>query len=265
MGGDEFCALVRTRDLPFATVAATLAGTLAEHGEGFDVSAPFGAVAVPAEAGDAQQALRLADQRMYAQKGAGRATEGQQAINALLRALTERSPELSGHLEDVAEFATRVAASLGVQGAELNDIRRAAQLHDVGKVAVPESILTKPGPLDESEWEFVRRHTLVGEKILGAAPALVRPAALVRATHERFDGAGYPDGLAGEEIPLGARVIAVCDAFDAMTRDRPYRAARPVVDAFAELRRGAGTQFDPAVVEAFFAVLAEDQRLQLAS
>jgi two-component system cell cycle response regulator len=265
MGGDEFCALVAPRELTPATVAATLAGALHEHGEGFTVTASYGSVLLPSDAADAEHALRLADQRMYAQKGAGRATEGQQATNALLLALTERSPELRGHFDDVAEMAVEIALSLGVQGSELHHIRRAAQLHDIGKIAVPESILTKPGPLDDSEWQFVRRHTLVGEKILGAAPALARPAELVRSSHERFDGGGYPDGLKGEEIPLGARIIAVCDAFDAMTRDRPYRAARAAGAALEELLSCGGAQFDPRVVDAFCVLVAERRDYRLAS
>lgn len=128
-----------------------------------------------------------------------------------------------------------------------------AELHDVGKFAIPDAILGKPGALTDDEWELVRRHPVVGQRILAAAPALVHLAEIVRATHERFDGRGYPDGLVGAEIPLVARVVAVCDAFDAMTANRPYRPALSAEDALAELRRCAGTQFDPAVVAAFLA------------
>ena len=114
---------------------------------------------------------------------------------------------------------------------ELDEVARAAELHDVGKIAIPDAILDKPGPLDAGEWSFMRRHTLIGERILLAAPALRPVARLVRSSHERWDGGGYPDGLAGEEIPLGARVVAVCDAFDAMTTERPYRDPRASADA----------------------------------
>jgi two-component system, cell cycle response regulator len=127
----------------------------------------------------------------------------------------------------------------------------------VGKLAIPEEILSKPGPLSEDEWEFVRRHTLIGERILGAAPALGPAAKLVRSTHERWDGTGYPDRLVGSEIPLGARIIAVCDAFDAMTSPRPYAEPLSMEDTIRELFRCAGTQFDPDVVEAFAAVQAD--------
>jgi two-component system, cell cycle response regulator len=124
-------------------------------------------------------------------------------------------------------------------------------------MAIPEQILHKPGPLDDDEWTFVRRHPLIGERIIGAAPTLAKVAKLVRSTHERVDGSGYPDGLAGEQIPRGARIIAVCDAFTAMTSPRAYAAELTVAAAVAELRRAAGTQFDPAVVEAFSEMAAE--------
>jgi HD-GYP domain-containing protein (c-di-GMP phosphodiesterase class II) len=132
---------------------------------------------------------------------------------------------------------------------------RAAELHDVGKMAVPDRILEKPGPLDTPEIDFIRRHTVVGERILSAAPALVPVARLVRASHESWDGAGYPDGLAGEQIPLGARVIAVCDAYHAMTSDRVYQSPVAPAAAVAELRRFAGSQFDPRVVSVFIGLI----------
>jgi HD-GYP domain-containing protein (c-di-GMP phosphodiesterase class II) len=134
---------------------------------------------------------------------------------------------------------------------ELDELTRAAELHDVGKVAIPDAILNKPGKLDATEWEFMRQHTILGERILSAAPALRPVALIVRSSHERWDGAGYPDGLAGESIPLAARIVAVCDAFEAITSARCYRKARSLDAARAELHRAAGSQFDPAVVEVF--------------
>jgi HD-GYP domain-containing protein (c-di-GMP phosphodiesterase class II) len=165
--------------------------------------------------------------------------------------LQERQPELRQHLHDVAELVRLVATALGLDGDDLEQVVRAAELHDVGKVAVPDAILRKPGPLSEAEWGFMREHTVVGDRILSAAPALEGVAKLVRASHEHYDGRGYPDQLRGEEIPLGARIVAVCDAFQAMTSERPYRPALPVRDALDELHRCAGAQFDPAVVRAF--------------
>jgi two-component system cell cycle response regulator len=171
-----------------------------------------------------------------------------------MRVLLERSPELKGHLQGVSALAESVGRSLGLDQVALGHLVRAADLHDVGKVAIPDSILTKPGPLDDAEMTFIRRHTLIGERILLAAPSLAPEARLVRASHERWDGKGYPDGLAGERIPLGARIIFSCDAFEAMTSgERPYRFPVSAELALEELNRCAGTQFDPRVVE----VLAE--------
>jgi HD-GYP domain-containing protein (c-di-GMP phosphodiesterase class II) len=155
----------------------------------------------------------------------------------------------------VAELAGAVARDLGLDNEEVEDVVRAAELHDVGKMGVPEAIVEKPAALDEEEWAFMRRHTLIGERILSAAPALAGVARLVRSSHERFDGTGYPDGLAGEKIPLGSRIVAVCDAYDAMTSERPYRESLPAAQAIVELRRCAGTQFDPRVVDSFARVL----------
>jgi HD-GYP domain-containing protein (c-di-GMP phosphodiesterase class II) len=134
---------------------------------------------------------------------------------------------------------------------------RAAELHDIGKVAVPDAILHKPGPLDEADWSFIRQHTIIGERIVGAADALRPVGRVVRASHERWDGAGYPDGLAGEDIPLGSRIVFACDAWDAMTCDRGYRRALSAEVAAQELRANAGTQFDATVVGALLAVVLD--------
>ena len=148
-------------------------------------------------------------------------------------------------------MARRVAVRFGLSTEEIDRVTRGAELHDIGKMGVPDGILDKPAVLDELETALVHQHTVIGERILAAAPALAPVAELVRASHERYDGDGYPDGLAGEDIPLGARIIAVCDAFDAMTTGRPYQPAVSQRAAIEELRRCAGGQFDPKVVELF--------------
>ena len=128
----------------------------------------------------------------------------------------------------MSRLAVAVGRELGLDAEEIDVLRRAAEFHDIGKIAIPDEILRKPGRLDEIEWELMRKHTLVGERILGTSPSLAPVARLVRSSHERWDGEGYPDGLAGEEIPLGARIILICDAFDAMRHERPYsHRARP--------------------------------------
>jgi putative nucleotidyltransferase with HDIG domain len=199
------------------------------------------------------EALRIADQRMYAQKNAGRLSASRQSKDVLLRALAERNPDLRHHISGVADLAEATALRLELGQEEVEQVRHAAELHDIGKMAVPDAILSKPGPLDEDEWAFIRRHTLIGQRIVAAAPALTRVAALVRSSHERWDGEGYPDRLARFEIPLGSRIVAVADAFDAMISPRPYSTPRTPDAALRELRRCAGTQFDPRVVEAFAA------------
>jgi HD-GYP domain-containing protein (c-di-GMP phosphodiesterase class II) len=195
---------------------------------------------------------------MYARKGDRRMSAGRQSRDVLLRSLSERQPDLHLHLRGTADLAIAVARELDMHGEELDDVAHAAELHDVGKIAIPDAILEKAGPLDENEWAFMRRHTIIGERILSAAPALRSVAKLVRSSHERWDGGGYPDALAGQEIPLGARVVAVCDAFDAMTSNRPYRNRVDEPAALAELEACAGTQFDPAVVRAFVRVLTRE-------
>ncbi len=252
LGGDEFCLVVRVRDGEAEPMIDRACSALSERGEGFEVGSSFGAVLLPDEATDATQALHVADERLYAQKHSRR-METDRTMDALLEALSLREPDLPLHLDSVGSLAVEIARELGLRRDEIDELVRAAQLHDLGKLAVPDEILHKAGPLDEREWAFVRQHPLVGERILRASPAFRNIATIVRSTHERWDGAGYPDGFAGSEIPVSSRIIAACDAFTAMTSARPYRAALSTEDALAELERFAGTQFDPAVVSALAA------------
>lgn len=259
VGGDEFCVL-STADDPHKM--PRLAGeALAEQGEGFTVTASYGSVLLPVEAGTATEALREADRRMYARKNSdSRSSAGRQSADVLLRILSERSPALGVHLDEVTALCDAVAQRMEMPEADRSPLLQAASLHDVGKAAIPDAILNRPGPLNDEEWAFMRRHTLIGERILSAAPALSRAAKLVRWSHERYDGMGYPDKLAGKAIPLASRIIAVCDAYDAMVSERPYKPPTDPADARAELRRCAGHQFDPEVVAVFCAVLEERER-----
>jgi two-component system cell cycle response regulator len=256
LGGDEFCVIAPLGEDAAIELRERSRAALTDRGRGFEVGSSCGLVMIPAEASDVSSALRLADERLYAEKGEGRrSVVTRETSDALLQVLEECEPDLNGHVHQVSELARDVGARLGLKAGQLDELTRAAELHDVGKVAVPSSILRKPGPLDEHEWSFVRQHTLVGDRILSAAPALSPLASVVRSSHERFDGSGYPDGLAGEQIPLAARVVAVCDAYHAMTSDRPYRGARAHWEAIEELRQCAGRQFDPVVVAAFVEVI----------
>ena len=259
LGGDEFCVLLEPGVAGVEPVMAACLSALTERGEGFEVTASHGSVLSPEEVTDATEALQVADRRMYARKGGRRMSPGRQSRDVLLRMLSEREPDLHAHLRGTAEWALSVGRELGMEPEALDEVARAAELHDLGKIAIPDEILNKTGPLDESEWAFMRRHTIIGERILLAAPALRPVARLVRASHERYDGSGYPDGLVGEQIPLGARVVAVCDAFDAMLSDRPYREQLDETEALDQLIRCSGRQFDPVVVEAFARVIERDR------
>jgi HD-GYP domain-containing protein (c-di-GMP phosphodiesterase class II) len=183
---------------------------------------------------------------------------------ALTQAVEAKDSYTEGHLRRVSEYAVSVGSRLGLRGKDLEMVHFASMLHDIGKIGIPEGILGKRGTLDEHEAEVMRRHPDIGARLLEKLDLLRDAAPIVRAHQERYDGQmegtrhpGYPFGLIGDEIPLGARIIAVVDAFDAMITTRPYREALPVASAIAELRRERGHQFDPSVVDAFLDVLAE--------
>jgi two-component system cell cycle response regulator len=173
-----------------------------------------------------------------------------ETTSVLLKVLDEREDDLHRHLRQVASLVQKVAPRVGLRDERLEILTKAAECHDIGKVAVPDEVLHKPGPLDPAEWHVMRSHTVIGERILAAAPSMLPVALVVRSCHERWDGHGYPDGLRGHRIPLESRVIFICDAFDAMVTDRPYSASRSREDALAELQRCGGTQFDPVLTEA---------------
>ena len=179
----------------------------------------------------------------------------QDAVMALAEALNERDRYTGEHSEEVVDLVAGVARGLGLNEQETARVKVAALLHDIGKVAIPDGILNKPGKLDESEWKLMREHPVIGERILRAIPGMGSIARIVRHEHERFDGAGYPDGIAGNEIPIGSRIILACDAYHAMTSDRPYRKAMSHSEAVRELAAGAGTQFDPQVTEVLIGAL----------
>ena len=179
---------------------------------------------------------------------------------ALLAAIEARDRYTGSHSKTVVELARRVGDELGLSDRELMQVEQVAQLHDVGKVAVPDHILQKPAPLTEDEWEAIREHSVAGAKIVRSIAGLAHLATAIRAAHERWDGTGYPDGLAGTDIPMPSRISFVCDAFDAMTSDRPYRRSLDVRAAIRELERCSGTQFCPEVVRALLRVLRRDER-----
>jgi putative nucleotidyltransferase with HDIG domain len=185
-------------------------------------------------------------------------------VKTLVHALEAKDAYTSGHSSRVARYAQKTAIHLGYVGELLEHIRLGAELHDIGKIGTREAILNKPGPLTAGEFEHIKEHSALGEKILGPflseSPMVLR---IVRSHHERMDGCGFPDGLVGDRTPREARIVAVVDAFDAMTTNRAYRPSRTPVEAFEELRRCAGTHFDPEVVNAFTTAFSDTTALPI--
>ena len=249
MGGDEFALIVPGEKAQARGAIEDAAAALSERGEGFRVTCSAGWAAIPREAANRNSALQLADQRMYEHKDSRRPSTGGEVEAVLVRLLNQRAPELGEHVTAVKGLALAVGEELGMSSGELTTLGRAAELHDIGKIAIPDAMLTKAGPLDEEEWDFIHQHTILGERIVSAAASLASVGRLIRSSHERWDGTGYPDQLTGEEIPLASRIILVCDAYDAMTSARPYSPPRGPDAALAELRDYAGSQFDPKLVE----------------
>ena len=178
-----------------------------------------------------------------------------ETVTALAAAMEAKDQYTASHADSLAAMAVAVGSRMGLTDAELRMLQYAAVLHDIGKIGIPGNILNKPAALTREEFETMAQHTIIGERIISRIDYLVPIARIIRSAHERWDGTGYPDGYRGEEIPLASRILLVCDAFDAMTTDRPYRGALPVETALSELARHAGTQFDPRVVDVFLAEL----------
>ncbi len=262
IGGDEF--VITTSSPSSARLLKAAQAALSEHGEGFRIGCSVGSTRLVAGI-SLEQALHVADQHLYANKRSQRSDARTEVKDVLLQLLAEQNGELVTHVGHVADLVWSTATQLGLPTEEVERARLAAELHDVGKAAIPNSILNKPGPLDPRERRYMQRHSEIGERIVAAAPALQDIAPIIRSTHERMDGGGYPDGLTDKQIPICSRIIAVVDAYDAMTNDRPYQTAMSADDAAAELHHSAGTQFDPAVVEAFTAALAQPRYAQPSS
>jgi two-component system, cell cycle response regulator len=256
LGGDEFCALLSVAAQSPELVGEELAAAMSQQGEGFLITASYGCALAPEDGRDTTALLRHADDEMYARKGRRRPGTENQVQDALVAALTARDPGMESHAKGVASLATTVGQQLGLDPTELRILSHSAALHDIGKIAIPDELLDKPTELDPRERQFLQTHPLIAQRIISAAPSLGYTAQIVRSVQERWDGGGYPDGLKGEEIPLAARIISVCNAYTAMTSNRAHRKTLSHDDAVAELRRCAGTQFDPAFVEILTDVLA---------
>ncbi|MGO9754316.1 MAG: diguanylate cyclase [Solirubrobacteraceae bacterium] len=287
-GGEEFIVLLPELDALGANdVAERVRAAVAQHrfasASGAHLTCSIGVALHPGDGVDRDTLVSGADRAMYAAKRLGRnqvIAAGDQAaaalaadadsssrsghvllgaVEALAAIVDARDRYTDAHSAEVARLCRNVALTLSCHAGETHLIGLAARLHDIGKVAVPDAILNKPGRLTAAEWALMRQHPAMGADIAGRIAALRCAIPLIRAHHERFDGTGYPDGLAGEAIPLGARIISVADAFSAMVTNRPYRARKPVAEALQELQRHAGDQFDPHIVSAFVRVLAASQ------
>jgi diguanylate cyclase (GGDEF)-like protein len=263
LGGDEFCVLAAIDPAETDALITGAAAALTEHGSGFRVDASYGSILLPAETRDPAEALRLVDQRMYAQKRSSRRSADRQSKDVLLHALYERNPQLYDQLQEVGALIETVARRMDVSSEDARHAVQAGQLCDVGQVAIPDAILAKGGNLDEEEQAFLRSQPVISERIISAAPALAEVARLVRATGENVDGTGYPDGLVGDEIPLGSRIAAACHRYVLLARAGGADGDRSASDrALAALRREAGTRFDADVVDALAAVVS-DQNAQV--
>src|SRR3954464_3190590 len=259
LGADAYALVLDgTPEELWRRAAATL-WTLAPGAGGPELRCSFGAAVLFDGAADAGTALAQAEDRLASQRNRAPSV-AERYGELILEILRAQQPDTSDHALDVAQLAAGVAARLGVDPLDRGLVRRTAELHDVGKIAIDPAIVGKPGPLDDDEWAQMRRHTIIGDDLLLAASPLRAVAPLVRSTHERWDGGGYPDGLAGEDIPLAARIVAGCAACDGMTPARVSRRAMSPADARAERERCAGTQFDPAVVVALIAELPDPHR-----
>jgi diguanylate cyclase (GGDEF)-like protein/putative nucleotidyltransferase with HDIG domain len=273
IGDDRFAVLLREAGEAATTACVgRLLGAfqLIEVGAIRGVSASAGVALFGAEDQDAVVLFQKASQALADAQagGGGRAViasedEGgagvsaklhrRDAVEALAVALLERDRYTGEHSESVVEMAVNVARSIGLSPPQVEDVRAAALLHDIGKVGIPDAILNKAGPLTPDERTVMAEHPVIGERILRSIGGFLNVADIVRHEHESWDGTGYPDGLVGDAIPIGSRIILACDAYHAMTSDRPYRARMSHADAFRELTRCAGRQFDPQVTEALVA------------
>lgn len=258
-GGDEFVLLLsRTSAEEAQRICARIGQLCLETKEGAALSIALGCATRTSVEENLADVLREAETRMYQQKISSAESRRSALVLSLQQALAEKSHETEEHARNLQRLAVNLAQRVGLSDGEVVTTSLVALLHDIGKLAVSETILDKPGPLTEEEWQVMRRHSEIGHRIVSSSPDLLDVAAGVLHHHERWDGSGYPCGVKGEDIPVAARIVALADAFDAMTSDRPYRAALSTGEARDEIARQAGSQFDPQLAREFLAMLEEE-------
>ena len=262
IGGDEFAVLlpqVTLKDLENAKnrIAAAVS-KYNQNGRGLPLGISLGCAAREDASVSMKELVREADITMYREKLKKGNRAKKNITRWLLKSLREKDFFASGHDKRMRDYASRLAAAAGISGDKLINVHLLAKFHDIGKAAVPHEIIYKPGPLSEGEWKIMRRHCEIGHRVALSFPDLAPIASLILKHHEWWNGRGYPLGLCGEEIPVECRILAVADAFDAMTSERPYRRAVAAADALAELKRCAGTQFDPNLVRLFCSLMERE-------
>lgn len=288
-GGDEFAVIVpNANERKIAGVANRIRQAVEQAGlERRDhMTISLGVASYPEMADSAEELVYRADMAMYWAKAEGKNQVGfwdkmlagrgngstpwyyssgfiraPDAVIALLAALTARDESTAAHTERCSRYTSKLAEALNLDEHERSIVRLSSLLHDIGKLSIDDAILRKPAPLDDKEWAEMKDHSRAALSILSGMPEIAPAVPAILHHHEHFDGTGYPDGLAGDDIPLASRILLVTDAFDAMTTDRPYRRAMPIEAAIDELRNNAGTQFDPEIVEAFLRLLEDDPEL----
>jgi diguanylate cyclase (GGDEF)-like protein/PAS domain S-box-containing protein len=262
-GGDEFVVLLPSTDIEAGRLAVQRVRSRVEshnqdHKEQIPLSLSIGIACADEHEKDLVDIFKQADDLMYRDKLHRDVNSRSQIMKALMAALEERDFITSGHAHRLEALCSQLGRKVNLSSPQLSNLNLLAQVHDLGKVGIPDSILFKPGSLTGKEWEIMRQHPEKGYRIAQATTDLAGIADLILMHHERWDGHGYPLGLAGEEIPIECRILAIADSFDAMTNDRPYRKAMPVEEALAELEKCSGTQFDPQLVAAFLEIMSGD-------
>lgn len=258
-GGDEFAAILSNTTYEQASfMADKLKQSLEKKNiRGMIVSVSFG-IATKQQDEPIEVALRTAEEAMYKNKLFEISSHRNESIKTILNTLYEKNPREHKHSKRVSELCILMGKKLGFKNDDLNQLKAISNLHDIGKIAIDDSILNKPGKLTEDEWEIIKRHPEIGYRIISTSPEYAEIANDILSHHEKYDGTGYPRGLKGDNIPIRARIIAIADAFDAMVSRRPYREPRSVEDAKKEILRCSGTQFDPKLVKIFLDILEKN-------